>query len=378
MKFLFVTTVPITFGFCEQYIMDLKSLGHECIIASSDIDALKDLAHKWGLNYVYLPLYRGMNPMKDVKAIVKTRDELSRLKPDVLIAATPKAAMVSMIAGKISGIKNRVYHIFGLPFETAVGLKRKLLLQIEKLTGKFATGVIPIGSSVLESIQEQKIFAPAKLHLTGLLTTGGVDLKRFDPDALKGIGQNIRRQHGIKDTDVVIGYVARFTQDKGFIDLTEIWEKIKGNNNVHILLAGEMDSRAPLPNQILDDFINQDRVHYLGYREDIESIFAAMDIFLFPSYREGFGNVNLEASAMRVPVITYNVTGCKDAVQNNITGYVVPFKDYESIVLKINELIDNPSIRKKFGEQGRSMVQKYFTTKIVGQNLIAALNTIIK
>lgn len=204
----------------------------------------------------------------------------------------------------------------------------------------------------------------------GLLTVGGVDIDRFNPVALEREGKELRHSLNIPDGDIVIGYVARLTYDKGFGDLVDIWGRIKKHKNVHLLIVGSVDRRVPLPEEMLDSFFSQERVHNLGFRMDVEKCFAAMDIFLFPSYREGFGNVSIEASAMEIPVITYDVTGCKDAVQNDVSGFIVPFRDYNAVVSRLKELSDNEDLRLRLGRQGRQRVMEYFTNEIVANNFI--------
>ena len=370
-------TIPETFVFSTKIIEDLKKEGHKVIIMSSNPELLKSKANSLDVDFKHIPFYRGINPLKYVGSIRKITKELRRLKPDILIGATPKAAMVSMIGGKLAGVKNRIYHIYGLPFETAKGLKLKLLLAIERLTGFFATNIIPIGTSVKESTLKRKLFNPNKIRQKGLLTVGGVDINRFDPVKLKDKGFQIREELDIKNDEIVIGYVARYTYDKGFFDLIDLWQTLKQNPKIHLLLAGSMDEREPLTLEIIDPFLQDNRVHNVGFKSDIEEIFAAMDIFLFPSYREGFGNVSIEASSMGIPVITYDVTGCKDAVENDTTGYTVAFKDYNEIIEKVNNLIYDKKLRYELGEQGKKRVKDHFTLEQVSLNFRQLINEFI-
>lgn len=374
MKHIIIScTIPITFTFSLKLISELKKAGNKITLVSSEEDKLRELANNLGVDYHYVPFYRGINPLKDLKAIRILYKLLKRLNPDILIGATPKAAMVSMIAGKMAGISKRIYHIYGLPYETAKGLKLKVLLTIERLTGACANLIVPIGSSVKASTLGHKLFPESKMRQTGLLTVGGVDTQRFDSDSLRQEGINLRKELGISQSDIVIGYVARLTYDKGFCDLIDIWNRIKHINNIHLLIVGDSDTRVPVSADTLDKFFSQERVYHLGFRKDVEKCFSAMDIFLFPSHREGFGNVSIEASAMRIPVITYDVTGCKDAVENNISGYVVPFRDYDSIEQIILSLYNNYELRERLGEQGRNRVLDNFTLKKVAENFIKTI-----
>lgn len=370
------TTIPATLGFSTSIISRLKSEGHRVIIMSSDEAELSKRASEMGVEYKYVPFYRGINPLKDVKAIRKLRKLLRKLEPDIIIGATPKAAMVTMITGKLAGIKKRVYHIYGLPYETAKGVRLQILKLIERITGACATHIVPIGSSVKESTLSNKLFKPRKIIQKGLLTVGGVNTVRFNPDAMINDRRAIREGLGVSENDIIIGYVARYTYDKGFCDLIDLWKRLKKNPKIHLMLVGSMDTRVPVVQSIVDEFFSELRVHNMGYHTDVERMFSAMDIFLFPSYREGFGNVSIEASAMGIPVVTYNVTGCKDAVENNVSGYVVGFKDYDAIENKISELANDKNLRIKLGKQGRKRVSELFTVEKVASNFVETINTL--
>lgn len=378
-KLYFCITIPSTFKFGFTVIRKLRDAGYDVTLLSSSEDELAAMANELGVKYIHVPFYRGMNPFKDVAAINQLYKIFRADKPDIVMAATPKASMVAMIAARLAGIKNRIYHIYGLPYETAHGLKKKLLLSIEKLTGACATTIVPIGTSVKESTLAYNLYPLSKISQSGLLTIGGVDVEKFDPALKQTVGKELRRQHALTDNDIVIGFVARFTYDKGFTDLIELWQQIKTRyNNVYLMVAGSMDKRVPLPQETVDNFFNDKRVINLGYRRDIQNVFAAMDIFLFPSYREGFGNVSIEASAMEIPVVTYDVTGCKDAVENGVTGYSVPFKDYDAVMTRLSELIENPELRSTLGEKGRKRVIDNFTLETVADNLYAVIDNLDK
>lgn len=378
MKIAICTTVPCTLGFISEIVANLKKNDHEVIIISSDESELRTVADGFGVNYICIPFYRGMNPLKDLKAIALLAKELKQAKPDMVVGATPKAAMVSMIAARSVRVPIRIYHIYGLTYETAHGLMLRILKTIETITGNCATHIVPIGNSVKESTLKNKLYPSRKFIQIGQLTVGGVDPKRFDPDKLKEDRKLLRDQLGITDEDFVIGYVARFTYDKGFCDLIDIWNRIQQDDSLHLLIAGEMDERAPMDKTMLEEFFKHPRVHNMGNVADIERIFSAMDTFLFPSYREGFGNVNIEASSMRIPVISYDVTGCKDAVTNEVSGYTVPFKDYDTVISKIHQLHHNPSLRFQLGNNGRQIVLNNFTCEIVASNFASIIDAITK
>ncbi len=372
---VFCCTVPETFSFSRVLIPKLKREYGRITLVSSEGDKLKRIAESLGVEYREAPFYRGMNPWRDLIAVRKLYLVLRELKPDILIGATPKASLISMVAGKMAGVSRRIYHIYGLPYETAKGIRQKMLFAVERITGSCATHVVTIASSVKESTLNHRLFASRKMHQRGFLTIGGVDINRFNPESLKEEGVKLRHEWNIPDDAFVIGYVARFTYDKGFCDLIDIWNRVRHHNNMYLLVVGKMDERVPLPHGLVERFFSDERVCNLGFRSDVERCFSAMDMFLFPSYREGFGNVSIEASAMGVPVVTYDVTGCRDAVENNVTGFVVPFKDYDALEHKIEDLYSNHELRLSLGEKGRARVCKFFSDEIVAHNFLQTIKS---
>jgi predicted glycosyltransferase len=147
-KIVICYTIPITFIFATEIIARLKKEGYQVILISSHKQELINVANSLNVDYYYIKITRDFNVIRDITAIIKMIFVFKKLKPFIVIGATPKAALLSMIASKISGIKHRIYHVFGLPFETAYGLKRSILLLSEKTTSLCARSIIPISSSL--------------------------------------------------------------------------------------------------------------------------------------------------------------------------------------------------------------------------------------
>lgn len=372
-RICFCCTIPGTFTFSTEVFRYLQERGNQIILISSEKEKLKALAKSLGVKYYYVPFRRSISPLADLACIWKLIKYFRNTSPDIVVGATPKAAMVSMIAARMADIKHRIYHVYGLPFETAKGFRRKLLSGIERFTGYCATKVVPIGTSVKERLLSLGIIPQYKMVQPGLLTVGGVDPQRFSPDRFIPLRNETRTYIGIPENCKVIGFVGRLTEDKGLTDIISIWDKIKRRDDVCLLIIGDMDERVPIPKETCDSFFAEDRVFHIGFTDEIEKYFAVMDIFLFPSYREGFGNVNIEAQAMKIPVITYEVTGCRDAVEDNVTGYCIPFKNHDAMCARLDMLLDTPDLRDKLGFAGRQRVLAFFTRSRVSSDFIRFL-----
>ena len=333
-KILFCYTVPETFHFTLESILLLKDRGHEITLISSEELKLKKVANELNVKYKFLNLRRDFSIISDGLNVIKLFFILRTIKPDIIIGATPKGALISMIASCLLGLKHRVYHIFGLPYETASGLKKIVLTFVEKLTSHCATDIIPISNSVKDvyNIKFPKI--KSKMRDIGQLTVGGVDTIKFDSDRFTTKIESIKKNLGIPNANLVIGFVGRLTNDKGIGDFIAMWEIIKNKReNITALVVGSSDARDNFDKKKLQEFFNESRVFYIDFNDEIEKYMAIMDVFVLPSFREGFGNVNVEASSMKIPVVSYNVTGCKDSVKEGYSGFLVEKKNITSLIL---------------------------------------------
>lgn len=375
-RICFCCTIPATFNFSMEVFSFLRDRGDQVILISSEKEKLSALGRKIGVKYFYLPMRRSISPVSDIRCIGRLRRFLADVKPDIVIGATPKAAMISMIASRLAGVRHRIYHIYGLPLETAHGIKRHILEWVERVTGRCATVVIPISNSVKERTIELGLFPSGKLVQPGLLTVGGVDPLRFSPDRFDKSKDEIKAAIGIPNGDKVIGFIGRLTYDKGLKDIIDIWSRMNPSVGISLLIVGDIDERVPLSADMTESFFYDKKVFHIGYNNEVEKYFSVIDIFLFPSYREGFGNVNVEAQAMKIPVISYDVTGCRDSVENGVTGYTVPFRDYDAVIDKLHQLLSDDDLRAELGASGRHRVIANFTRNHVADDFLSFISVL--
>lgn len=376
-KIVFCYTIPLTFCFSLKTISVLRDNGFEVTLISSQESELKDVATALHVKYKHLDLSRNFGIIQDIVSVVKLVSILRILKPDIVIGATPKAAIISMIASRFVGVKHRIYHIFGLPYETASGIKRKILTSIEIATSRFASDIIPISHSLHEVYKNKFPFLENKIRNIGSLTVGGVDISKFDRDRFNSEIGSIKSKLGIPKNCLVLGFIGRLTTDKGVGDFIEMWNGLKNKREYIIaLIVGSADTRDSYDAKKLHNFLSQDRVYHIEWTTEVEKYFSLIDIFVMPSYREGFGNVNAEASSMGIPVVSYNVTGCKDSVQNGYSGILVEKGDIDSLVSEVISLIDSKEKRQTLGSQGRIFVEENFRDEIVANNFCKYCKTV--
>lgn len=353
--------------FGNQFNYMMKLSGNKYYLGCSPSDEFFNLSKKLNYNPFPVEVTRNISPFTDLVAIIKIFKFIKKNKIDVVIGHTPKGGMVAMIAAFLAGVESRIYFRHGIIYETSSGLKRILLKNIDKLSGTLATKVVCVSNSVKESSDKDQLNNPCKNVILGLGTCSGIDTEeKFNP-ALKYLNhlQVIKRNHDIKDTDFVVGYVGRLVKDKGINELIHAFDILKkSHNNIKLLLVGPIEERDMISKESIEQIQTNLSIINTGFVLDSAPYFALMDVFVLPTYREGFPTVSLEASSMEIPVIITRATGCEEAIIKNKTGLFIE-NSAEDIARKIEFYITNPKVKLLHGKQGREFVRNNFEeTKI--------------
>lgn len=336
--------------------------GYTVFVACSKSEKLDQYLKKWNFTLYSLDIRRKFSPVIDLLAIIKLIKFIRNNNIDVVVGHTPKGALIGMVASYIAGVRRRVYFQHGLMFETSEGLKRDILILVEKVTSNFATSIICVSKSVLDKSVQLNIGDLNKNRLIHYGTCNGIDgVDRFNPSKFDCRQKDdTRSMLNINSEDCIILYVGRLAKDKGINVLVKSWIKISNQReNILLLIAGPMDTRDPLDDDVLRLIKSHEKIRYLGEIEHTEELYATSDLFILPSYREGFPTVVLEASAMGLPVITTKCTGCIDSIIENETGIFIEISEDE-IARAINFYLDNVRLRKLHGIQGRNFVLQNF------------------
>lgn len=324
-------------------------------------------------NIVPVPLniLREINLREDLLSIIKLYKLIKKEKIDIVITHTPKGGLIGIIASFFARIDKRIYFRHGLVYETSSGLKRVLLKNIERLTGFLSTKVICVSDSVLKISLLEKLSRTNSTTILNMGTCNGIDAeKTFN---LKNIDQAsilfLKQKYNINDTDFVIGFVGRLVNDKGVNELIGAWKNIIiTHRNVKLLLVGPFEKRDGLNDEIKEFIGNEPSIIHTGLIEDVRSHYALMNIFILPSYREGFPTVVLEASAMELPIITTRVTGCCDSIISNQTGIFTELEN-EHIAKSILYYMSNKQLAIKHGQNGRKFVIENFNQQKIWEEI---------
>ncbi|WP_284461722.1 glycosyltransferase family 4 protein [Chryseobacterium sp.] len=326
--------------------------GYKFFVACSEDDKLFQYSKEKDFTPFPVPIVRSIEPIQDIKSIYKLYKFIKKEKFDIVVAHSPKGGLIGMIAAFLAGTKKRVFFRHGLVFETTTGAKRMLMIWVEKLTALLANKIVNVSRSIMDESNKLRLNNPEKNLLLGRGTCNGIDVLKFKP-------------RNKNNTNFVVGYVGRLSVDKGIVELVEAWEDFSTNNtNVELHLIGPYDSRDPLPDETVKLIEDLDSIIHTGLVEDTSKHYNEMDVFILPSYREGFGMVILEASASGIPVITTRKTGCINAIVEDETGIFTDI-NASSITESLQYYFDNPSVRKQHGQQGVEFVNDFFTENIL-------------
>ena len=387
-KLVYLTTIPDTiWAFLKGgHIEFMKSSGFEVVCVSSPGKKLDAVGHHDKVAVFGIKMSRGITPLVDLKGLISLYLFFLRSRPDIVNMSTPKAAFLGSIAAWLARVPVRIYLNRGTLFVNDRGLKKHLFKTMERATTALCHQTIFVSKSQMEfAIQEGTVSKESGIVLCSGMSNG-IDTDRFDPDRpeIKEAALAIVKNIGIpakKEGVMIIGFVGRLERDKGISELLEIWERLKDEySNIYLLLLGPWDTVKMNSEgfKIKKRFDNDDRAIQSGFVNDVAPYYTLMGILLFPSHREGFPNVPMEAAAMEVPVVATSVVGCVDAVMDGETGFLVPRGDVDALFDSTAKLLNNPNLQKRFGKAGRERCIRDFSPEPIWEALVAEYMRLLK
>lgn len=372
-KVLHIVTVSFVINhfFGNQFKYLNNKYGNEYYLGCSNSKEFFDLAKSLGFTPFVVEITRNISPIKDIKAIISLIKFIRKNEIDVVVGHTPKGGMVAMIASYLSKISNRIYFRHGIIYETSTGFKRFLLKNIDRLSGFLANRVVCVSSEVKSISEKDRLNATNKNIILGKGTCNGIDTHdRFNPDNYNESSRLLLRNSlGISNNDRVIGYVGRLVRDKGINELVLAWQELKKNySNIKLLLVGPIESRDSISEEVKMYIKNDDSIITTGFILNAAPYFAIMDIFILPTYREGFPTVTLEASSMEIPVLITKATGCSESIIHDHTGFFIENNE-SSIINGIMKYLNDDQLIRSHGINGRKLVLENFDEKKIWEEI---------
>lgn len=334
------------------------------VCAPSELD---DAIRARGLKLHTLPLTRAITPLTDCKTLVELCRFFQFEKFDLIEVSTPKAALLGSLAAWLTHSGPVVHCLQGLVYEGATGLQGALLRASTWVPCRLADLTLAVSNSVREQVLADALCEPEQIQIPGPGTLNGIDIQRFSPEK-RVLGLSVRHQYNIAPDAVVFGFVGRMTRDKGLEELIDAFASLHAEFALSMLLiVGDYEHRDRPSEGTMRRIATHPAVRHAGWQADVVPFMAAMDVFVLPTYREGFPTVVLEAAAMEIPVVSTNATGARDAVIDGNTGLRVPARDAMALKEAMSKLVAAEGLRRAMGQVGRAWVSENFRQKDVWQ-----------
>lgn len=359
MKIIRTATVGESLNtFCEGFLRELAEEGYEVVALSNSDEDLKELGEREGVRTIGVEMERRVSPVKDFVSLVKLVRVLKKERPDMVHSMTPKAGLLCMMAAKLVGVPARLHTFTGLVWPTSSGFLRKILMFTDKITCACATHIIPEGEGVKQDLQRCVTKKPMKV--LGYGNVRGVDMDYWK--------RHMERQNHKLFTFIFVG---RIVGDKGINELVAAFVKLNQvYPHIRLVLVGpyeeKLDPVSPETKRLIDTC---KAIEAAGGQKDVRPFYEQGDVFVFPSYREGFPNVVLEAGAMELSCIVTDINGSREIIENGKNGLIVPPRDEQALFDAMKWIVEHPDERKRMADNARLMVADRFEQSFVRQCL---------
>lgn len=361
-KIALVVSTPSTFNsFYRNHIKVLSQSFDLTLIANfklseCDIDNVKK---------IHIDIQRKPSLLLDFKVLLELVKIFKREQFRVVHSTTPKAGLLTQLAGKIASVPFRVHTFTGQVWATKKGYKREILKKFDKLIASSATNLLADSFTQKEFLEQQGVVPKNKLQVLGLGSISGINTAKFKPLE----DENLRGELNIPKESFLYLYLGRLNKDKGIIDLLTAFEKLYINNpDTHLLIVGR-DEENLVPT-IEKNKLFKKSISYLGFTKEPEKFMSMADVFCIPSYREGFGTVVIEAAACKTPSIGSNIYGLSDSIENGKSGLLFEVRNVNDLADKMLYCYNHREDLVKYAEYGYERVRQNFTQEISSNDLL--------
>ena len=382
-KLIRVTTSDISLDTLIKGQLHFMNQHYEVVGLSNNTGRLMNVAEREGVRVVEVPMHREISLWADLKSLWNLCKIFKRERPFIVHANTPKGSLLAMMAGKLTCVPHRIYTVTGLRYQGAQGMLRWILMTMERITCFCATKIIPEGNGVKMALEHDHITKkPLKVVLNGNIN--GIDTKYFSAESVARVNETqptqtdvankraaIRESLGLSADDFAFVFVGRIVGDKGMNELAACMRQLQGSHpKCKLILVGRFETEFdPLDNGIEDFFKSASNVVYVGYQKDVRPYFLAADALVFPSYREGFPNVVMQAGSIKLPSIVTDINGCNEIVTDGINGKIIPPRDSEALLKMMENFLDDLTATNSMARNARAIIQSRYEQRQVWEAL---------
>lgn len=389
MKIIRTSTVPESLNtFCKGLLKELQDTkGYEVVAVSSPGKALDEIKGREGVKTIAVPMERHISPIRDLRSLWRLIRIFSKERPNMVHSITPKAGLLSMIAAWVCRVPIRLHTFTGLVFPTATGLTQKILILTDRITCACATHISPEGEGVKNDLINYAI-TRKPLEVLGYGNIRGIDLSHFDPEKFekKSSGESISTEKTDKevnnegdsevetteDNSFNFIFIGRLVRDKGINELVKAFSKlhVEFPKTTLTLVGPEERELDPLSPETLAEIESNEAINAVGLQDDVRPWLADADALVFPSYREGFPNVVIEAGAMGLPSIVTDINGSREIIIEGENGVIVPSRDAEALYEAMRRFVTQPERVAEMARKARPLVASRYEQGFVRQALM--------
>lgn len=346
---------------------------YEVVAIAGEDEHLLHVKKREGVRTISVPMQRVISVFKDLQTLWRLYRLFFKEKPLIVHSITPKAGLLSMMAAYFAGVPIRMHTFTGLIFPSKSGFVKHLLIAMDKILCFCATNVYPEGNGVKQDLIDYKI-TNKSLKVLANGNVNGIDTSYFNSELISiEEKQILKRNLGITSEDFVFIFVGRLVGDKGINELVQSFKKIsREKQNLKLLLVGPFESDLdPLLFTTINEIQNNSNIISVGFQKEVRPYYAISDCLVFPSYREGFPNVVMQAGAMGLPSIVTNINGCNEIIVEGENGTIIPFKNVDALYTSMKKMIEDNVFRISIQQNTRTMITSRFEQSIVWNAVIA-------
>lgn len=360
-------TIPMSLNILLKGQLQFLNKHYDVTAISGNDNFLSELKEREGIKIFDIEMQRKIAPFKDLKSLWRLYRYFRKERPLIVHSITPKAGLLTMIAGKMAGVPIRMHTFTGLIFPSSTGLMQKLLINMDRLLCFCATNIYPEGKGVKSDLINYEI-TNKPLEIIGNGNINGIDEDYFDAKLYGSEEKNeLRKKLEILESDFVFIFVGRLVRDKGIKELISAFLKFEYTNvKAKMLLVGPFENELdPLDVETLKAIEERENIITVGFQQDVRPYFSISNALVFPSYREGFPNVVLQAGAMGLPCIVTDINGSNEIIIEGQNGIIIPVKDDVAIfnsMIKLSSDKDYYSLLKM--NSHRMIISRYEQKKV--------------
>ena len=371
MKILRILTSSVSYQLIKGQLKYMSDNGYEVVgVSGLPEERANEASIREGVKTVITPhLVRSISISNDVRALFELIKLIRREKPDIVHANTPKASLLGITAAWWCRVPHRVYTVTGLRFQTVKGFFRWLLITMERITCRLSTKVISEGDGVAKTLRDEHITRKPlkKLHNGNI---NGLDLAHYDKSAIPiSLLSQAKSETSFSEESFTFIFVGRIVRDKGICELVEAFTRLQQEHpDARLLLVGNFEQELdPLPEEVYHTIQSHPAIYCAGWQDDVRPWFAVADALVFPSYREGFPNVVMQAGAMELPCVVSDINGCNEIIIEGENGLIIPSHDAAALYQAMKRMMEDKALYTHCQQNARPLIASRYKQEDVWQ-----------